>query len=32
MVGMDNRGAFGTAKDWQVFRLRKCHFNIVETE
>lgn len=32
MVGMENTAAFGTAKDWQVFRFRKCHFDIVETE
>lgn len=24
---MENRGAFGTAKDRQVFRLRKCHYH-----
>lgn len=29
---MEKRDSFGTAKDRQVFRLRKCHHDIVEAE
>lgn len=33
MIGMEYRGAFGIAKDKQVFRFRKCHYHdIVEVE
>lgn len=33
MTGTENRGAFATAKDWKVFRLRAWYYySIVEAE